>query len=47
MNDIKAYGEEEVYHHAFLNSALDGGEWSNSSPATLHPGKEQLVVANA
>jgi len=34
MNDIKAYGGVEVYHHAFLTSAL----------ATLHPGKEQLVA---
>jgi hypothetical protein len=29
---IKTYWEVEVYLHAFLTSALDGGEWSTSSP---------------
>jgi hypothetical protein len=29
---MKAYGEVEVYFHAFLTSALDGDEWSASRP---------------
>jgi len=33
----------EVYLHAFLTSALDGGEWSASLPAALLPGKEPLI----
>jgi hypothetical protein len=44
MNDMKAYRGVQVYHHTFLTSALNGGEWSTSSLATLHPGKEQLVA---
>jgi hypothetical protein len=44
MNDMYAYGGVELYHHAFLTSALHGGEWSTSSLATSHPGKDQLVA---
>jgi len=29
---MKMYGGEEVYLHAFLNSALHGSEWSASRP---------------
>jgi hypothetical protein len=29
---LKAYWEVEIQIHAFLTSALDGGEWSASSP---------------
>jgi hypothetical protein len=28
MRTMKAYGGVEEWLHAFLNSALDGGEWS-------------------
>jgi hypothetical protein len=31
-HSIKTYGGVEVYLHAFLISALDGGEWSASHP---------------
>jgi hypothetical protein len=30
---MKAYGGVKVHLHAFLTSALDGGEWSASRPA--------------
>jgi hypothetical protein len=29
---IKTYGSIEVWLHAFLTSALDGGKWSPSRP---------------
>jgi hypothetical protein len=35
---MKTYWGMEVYLHAFLTSALDGGEWSASPP-----GKEPLL----
>jgi hypothetical protein len=34
---MKTYGEVEVYLHAFLSSALDGGEWSASRPGRFTP----------
>jgi hypothetical protein len=34
---IKAYCGVDVQLHAFLTSALDGGEWSASRPAALPP----------
>jgi hypothetical protein len=34
---MKAYGGMEVYLHAFLTSALDGGEWSASRPGRFIP----------
>jgi hypothetical protein len=37
---MKAYGEEDIYIHAFLTSALDGGEWSGSRSNALFPGKD-------
>jgi len=40
---MKAYGGVEVWFHAFLISALDGGEWSASSPASLPPEKGSPV----
>jgi hypothetical protein len=40
----RCIGGMEVYFHAFLISALDGGEWSACSPATLHPRKELLLA---
>jgi hypothetical protein len=34
---MKAYWGVEVYLHAYLNSALDGGEWSASRPGRFTP----------
>jgi hypothetical protein len=40
---VKAYGGADVESHAFLTSALDGGEWSVSRTGRFTPGKEPLV----
>jgi hypothetical protein len=40
---MKTYWGVEVELHAFLTSALDGGEWSASRPAALTPEKEYVV----
>jgi hypothetical protein len=32
---MKAYGGKEVYPHSFLNSLLDGNEWSVSKNGNL------------
>jgi hypothetical protein len=34
---MKAYWGAEVYLHAFLSSALDGGEWSALRPGRFTP----------
>jgi hypothetical protein len=34
---MKTYGEVEVWLHALLTSALDGGEWSTSRPSCFTP----------
>jgi hypothetical protein len=34
---MKTYWGVGVYLHALLNSALDGGEWSASSPGRFAP----------
>jgi hypothetical protein len=34
---MKTYWGMEVYLHAFLTSALDGGEWSASRPSRFTP----------
>jgi hypothetical protein len=36
---MKTYGGGEVYLHAFLTSALGGGEWSASRPGHFIPVK--------
>jgi hypothetical protein len=36
---LKTYGRVEVQLHAFLTSALDGGEWSRSRPGRFIPGE--------
>jgi hypothetical protein len=40
---MKAYWGAEVWIHAFLTSALDGGEWTVSRPGRFTPGNEPLV----
>jgi hypothetical protein len=35
----KTYGEEAVYIHVFLTSALVKGEWSDSLPCRFTPGE--------
>jgi hypothetical protein len=39
---MKPYWVVEVYLHAFLTSALDGGEWSASLPGRFTPGERTL-----
>jgi hypothetical protein len=36
---MKTYREVEVYFHAFLPSALDGGEWLDSGPDRFTAGE--------
>jgi hypothetical protein len=36
---MKTYLGVEVQRHAFLASALDGGEWSTSRPSRFTPGE--------
>jgi hypothetical protein len=37
---MKMYGELKVQLYAFLNSALDGGEWLASPPARFTPSEK-------
>jgi hypothetical protein len=39
---MKAYWGAEVWLHAFLTSALDGGEWSASRPVRFTPRERAL-----
>jgi hypothetical protein len=41
---MKTYGGMEVYLQAFLTSALDGGEWSASSPGSFTRGTHWIRV---
>jgi hypothetical protein len=34
---MKTYGGVSVWIHVFLNSVLDGGEWSGSRPGRFSP----------
>jgi hypothetical protein len=43
---MKAYWEVEVYLHAFVTSALHGGEWSASRPDRFTP-MERSPVSTA
>jgi hypothetical protein len=36
---MKTYGGLDVYSHAFLTSALVGGEWSATRPGHFTPGE--------
>jgi len=36
-NAIKMYWGMDVYFHAYLTAALDGGEWSASKPGRFTP----------
>jgi hypothetical protein len=36
---MKIYGRMEVWPHSFLTWALEGGDWSASSPGRFFPGK--------
>jgi hypothetical protein len=38
---MKTYWGVEVYLHAFLTSALDGGEWSTSRPGLFNPREKE------
>jgi len=37
---MKTYGGVELQIHAFITSALDGGEWSASRPGRFTPGNK-------
>jgi hypothetical protein len=39
---MKTYAKVEVQLHAFLNSALDGGQWPASLPGSFIPGERDL-----
>jgi hypothetical protein len=40
---MNTYVEVEVQLHAFLTSALNGGEWSGSRPGRFAPGENLQV----
>ena len=40
-------GEAEVWFHAFLTQALDGGDWSTSRPYHFEPGKKRRYILNS
>jgi hypothetical protein len=42
-NDMKKYGESEIWLHIFIASALDGGDWPASRPTTLPQRKYSIM----
>ena len=43
VHAMKAYGAVAVQSHQFLNSTLDGGEWSTSPPGRFTSAKQPSV----
>jgi hypothetical protein len=43
-HNMKVYKDVEVYVHASLTSAIDGGEWSASRLGCFNPGENLPVI---
>jgi hypothetical protein len=42
---MKTHGEAEVYFHIFINSTLNGGEWSSSCSGLFNSGGKPPLYA--